>query len=463
MDVTDEMILRHVKREFVILQLVCFGTWMSNVIFMIFGIVFVHELGISISGIFLFNLLVISFSFVTSSLFNRASDKIKQRKKFILLAYSLRSSGVFLLAFCTGPVLLIFYYMIISLLNPISFEVAIIYELGEKIEFLEVKLKNRREGNFSNTKYYLRYRMFGSLGWAVMAPLAGWGITVLNDSLSGTGIDLPGFRIFFIIAAGIYLAATFIYLFTYDEKTYEQVIVEGKKKESPIEGGGMGENVKNHSLKAGKISMKSLKSSFILLLVTMFIYQAGSTLFQTPYSVFLKDFSQGSLILVGISYFISAIPEAPLFMVAFKLINKRGYEFTLSLSFILEISRIFLTLMVIPLNIAVLVLPLQSMNSFSLRWPSLTHGISHELSPGSRATGMNLDLVLEKAGGFIGSVLGAFLAESVTSGLDKYLVLFTISLVFIISNTLIFIVGSHLLYKRKEERKNRKEIQVEKR
>lgn len=415
---------------------------MANVLFMIFGILFVHELGISISGIFLFNLSIISISFITSSVLNHHSDKKRRRKHFAMLSYILRATGILLLAFAGNILFIILYYIITALLNPISFEVAIIYELGEQMEKIKMKEKSmkEREENAA-TRYYLGYRLFGSLGWAIMAPIAGFGISLLNKKLPldpFTQMPVAGYRIFFIIAALIYFAASLVLGLIYEEYGKQDIQDQDfHNQENVSRGHGNG-------LKRFLIT----HSGFVVFLATMFIFHAGSTLFQTPYGVFLKEFSGGRLELVGISYFFSAIPEVPLFMVAYRLINKRGYRFTLSLSFLLEISRIILTIFIIPVGNPLLVLPLQSMNSFSLRWPSITHGISQELSPNNRATGMNLNLLVQKSGAFLGSAMGSIISSLIPAGIETYSILFMTSLVFISCNTIIFTSGSYISKRR---------------
>jgi hypothetical protein len=188
------------------------------------------------------------------------------------------------------------------------------------------------------------------------------------------------------------------------------------------------------------VGQTTTSRAFALLLISIFLFQIGASLFQTPYAIFMKAFSHGNLFYVGISYFCSAILEAPLFSVAYWLIKKRGYAFTLSVAFVVEIVRVSLTVLVIPLGIPEIVLPLQMMNSFAFRWPALTHGIS-VVSQKRKATGINSNLVVEKAGGFAGSLIGTFMSG--TGGeIETYNVLFAFSLVFLIANTAVFTTGS---------------------
>lgn len=398
-------------------------------------------MGVSLPWIFFLNVIIIIISFFMSTLLNRMSDEIKKRKKFMILAYILRTVGIFVLSLSTNMYLYITHYVLISLLNPLSFDVAIIYEIGEKIEFLQCKVEGKPERKNAATRYYLKYRIFGSLGWALMAPLGGFGIAFLNQELPSAGLffpDLVGYRLFILLSFFLYLVVLFVFAIVYDEAFLTRIdemmaldvatpIQDEKRPEEKNDG-------------AGKNGMQ-LGYTFTILLVTIFLFHTGTTLFQTPYGIFLKEFSLGNLGLVGISYFCSAIPEVPLFYLAYYLINKKGYKFTLLLSFILELTRISLTIAVIPLNVAILIVPLQFMNSFSLRWPSLTHGVSQELSKENKATGMNLNLIIQKAGGLFGNMLGTIISWSI-SGIAVYQSLFLYSFIFISLNTIIYVIGN---------------------
>ncbi|MFX0098939.1 MAG: MFS transporter [Candidatus Hodarchaeota archaeon] len=449
----QEYLMKSLKKEYHILQVLCFITWCANVIFMIFGGIFINKMGVSLSGIFLLNLITIIVSFFMSTLLNRMSDKMKKRKKFMLLAYFLRTIGILLLSISTNIFIFITYYVLISLLNPLSFDVAIIYEIGEKLEFLQFKIAEKPERKNAATSFYLKYRMFGSLGWALMAPVAGFGITILNQLFPSLGILFPnlvGYRLFIFMGFIFYLVTLIVFYLAYDENLNSQVDKIMIPKQVQINGELGNTKPLNDDTRSKRTS---LGYTFILLLVTIFLFHCGTTLFQTPYKLFLNDFSKGKLELVGISYFCSAILEVPLFYLAYYLINRRGYKFTLSLSFILELTRIALTIAVIPLNIATLVVPLQFMNSFSLRWPSLTHGVSHELSRENKATGMNLNLVIQKTGTLSGDLIGALISSSI-SGILVYQSLFLGSFLFISLNTIIYIFGNIILQRKKKLGRN---------
>ncbi len=432
-------------KEYTTLKVLCFISWSANVIFMIFGVIFINQLGVSLSGIFLLNVLVIIVSFIASTVVNRLSDKARKRKQFLVLSYALRTAGILFLALGNDLFMFILYYIITSILNPLSFDVAIVYEMGEKLEFLRGCIGKAVPKKDIETRYYLKYRMFGSLGWAITAPFAGLAILVLNDGVSPTGQllpNLPGYRILMYIAFAIYALTTVTFAATYDEKRYAKIQVPARNGQA---------DAASRSPNPGSASRVAprVPSAFVLLLVTVVLFQSGASLFQTPYGIFMRDFSQGNLFFVGISYFFSAIFEAPLFTVAYKIIKSKGYEACLSISFILEIIRVAITVAVIPLGLPLLVLPLQGMNSFSFRWPSLAHG-NAVVSPRSKASGMNSMLIFEKIGSFAGSVIGSFIAAPSTS-IETYTLLFASSLGFLVACALVFVAGTNILARRDKQ------------
>nr|MDO8117444.1 MFS transporter [Candidatus Sigynarchaeota archaeon] len=446
--VPDEGALREelgaLAKEYTILKGICFISWSANVIFMIFGVIFMNQLGVSLSGIFLLNVLVIIVSFLASTVVNRLSDKARKRKLFLVLSYALRTTSIFFLALGNDLFMFILYYIITSILNPLSFDVAIVYEMGEKIEFLRGNIDKTVSKKDIETRYYLKYRMFGSLGWAITAPVAGLAILLLNESVSPSGLflpNLPGYRIFLYIAFAIYAFTTITFEVTYNEKRYAKIHIPEIHDQR-----GAAARPKDR----GKLTNPAphIPGAFILLLVTVVLFQSGASLFQTPYGIFMRDFSQGNLFFVGTSYFFSAIFEAPLFIIAYKIIKSKGYETCLSISFILEILRVAITVAVIPLGLPLLVLPLQSMNSFSFRWPSLAHG-NAVVSPMNKASGMNFVLVFEKVGSFLGSILGSFIAAPATN-IETYTLLFTSSLGFLIACAIVFMTGTPVLKERRK-------------
>jgi hypothetical protein len=434
---TTSSALRAMLRMYHVLQACCFVSWCANVIFMIFGVVFMNELGVSVSGIFILNLLVIIVTFFSSTVINRRSDLIKKRKVFMVLAFVLRTFGILLLALSNDILMFVIYNIVINLLNPISLDVAIVYELGEIIEQLTHQITGAPINPNAGTRYYLKYRLFGSLGWAITAPIAGFLIGIINDVFASSDAfigTVGGYRFFLLLAFMIYGVVTIVFLRVYDESAIARV----KNAQPAIQkSDASAPAVPVEPRMAGR---DTWSRAFALLLISILLFQIGASLFQTPYAIFMKTFSHGNLFYVGVSYFCSAILEAPLFSVAYWMIKKRGYAFTLSIAFLVEIIRVSLTVMVIPLGIPEIVLPLQMMNSFAFRWPALTHGIS-VVSNKRKATGINSNLVMEKAGGFGGSLIGTFMSG--TGGeIETYNVLFAFSLVFLVANELVFSIGS---------------------
>ncbi len=429
--------MKALHRTFHVLQACCFASWCANVIFMIFGVVFMNELGVSLSGIFLLNLLVIVVTFFSSTFFNQRSDLLKKRKVFMLLAFFFRTVGILVLALSNNIIMFVIYNIIINILNPLSFDVAIIYELGEIIEQLTHEVRGTPLNPNAATRYYLKYRLFGSLGWAITAPVAGLFIGILNGVLvSGSDFfgEVGGYRVFILVAFAIYASVTVVFLVVYDEPMIARV-----KGALPAP---KSEDAKSSDLPVASHPAEGRAGSraFALLLVFIFLFQIGASLFQTPYAIFIKTFSHGNLFYVGVSYFCSAILEVPLFSVSYWLIKKRGYAFTLSFASLVEIIRVSLTVLVIPLGIPEIVLPLQMMNSFAFRWPAVTHGIS-VVSQKRKATGINMSLVVEKTGGFCGSLIGTFTSAG-GDEIGTYNFLFAFSLVFLVTNQIVFTSGS---------------------
>ncbi|MBN2154026.1 MAG: MFS transporter [Candidatus Lokiarchaeota archaeon] len=429
--------LKAMRRTYHVLQACCFASWCANVIFMIFGVVFMNELGVSLSGIFLLNLLVIIVTFFSSTILNKRSDLLNKRKAFMVLAFFLRSLGILVLALSSEVYMVIIYTVIINILNPISLDVAIIHELGEVIDQLTHEVEGTPVNPSAATRYYLKYRLFGSLGWAITAPVAGLLIGTINGALSSGNAFLGsvgGYRVFMLIAFTLYAAVTAVFSTIYDERMIARV-----KAALPP-------SIKDGTTSSGDPAVidqangRAGSRLLALLLAAIFLFQIGASLFQTPYALFMKTFSRGNLFYVGISYFCSAILEAPLFSVAYWMIKKRGYAFTLSFAFLVEIARVSLTVVAIPIGIPEIVLPLQMLNSFAFRWPALTHGVS-VVSQKRRATGVNLNLVMEKAGGFCGSLMGTF-ASGGGDEIGTYNFLFAFSLVFLITDQIVFTSGS---------------------
>jgi MFS family permease len=435
--------VKRIRRIYHILQANCFASWCANVIFIVFGVVFMNELGVSLSSIFLLNVLVIGVSFLSSTFLNKWSDRLKKRKAFMLLSFALRAIGILVLALGNNVFMFVLHTIIINILNPISFDVAIIYELGETIETLQSSNAGTPASINASTRYYLKYRVFGSLGWAVTAPVAGFLIGFLNDTIAPSSpllVNFPGYRILLLAAFIIYIVVSGVFCIVYDETWLDRMKSLKAKQEVVSISPPHVTAEKSYPQPFQTEAPRMVARSLTFLLMGIFLFQIGAGLFQTPYAIFMKTFSRGNLFYVGLSYFFSAILEVPLFSVAFWLIKKRGYVFTLSLAYLIEIIRVLLTVAAIPLGIPEIVLPLQMMSSFAFRWPALTHGIA-TFSATRRASGINLNFIVEKAGGFAGSMIGA-IASGAGSEIETYNFLFGFSIIFLVGTETVFTFGS---------------------
>lgn len=422
------------------LQACCFVSWMANFIYSIFGVVFMNLLGVSLSGIFLLNVLIIVVSFFASTILNQRSDRLTKWKKFMILAYITRVIGIFILAIGNDIYLFTISFIIVNLLNPLSFDTAIVYELGDSIAWVKSRVDGSALNLNAGTQYYLKYRRFGSLGWALMAPAAGLGIMMLDAILPSGGLflaNLPGFRILLYLSFLMYSTVNLVFFVIYNEKLLG--MVKTRRQECVI----TEKSAQTADRKKAGQATRTSANALVLLMVAILLFNVSSSLFQTPYAIFMNDFSGGNLFYVGISYFLSAILEIFLFSVAFRIIKSKGYQFLLSLSFLLEIVRVLTTIIVIPLGHPELVLPLQMMNSFCLRWPAITHGVSI-VSPRRKATGINLNFILEKVGGLFGSIIGAVLSfnSGAGTGINIFNTLFVLSLIILVITAVTFMAGS---------------------
>ncbi len=405
--------LELIRKKIIHLKIFTFFSYFISVFYMVFILIWFNQNGVTIAEIFAYNLAIIIVTATISNLFSHISDKISNRLVFIQISNFTYAIGVIFITFEVNFISILIYVFLTYSLSRETFLTALNYEIIEKCETLKrAKIKEFEE---KKAKEFVKFRIMGSLGWAIGAPIA------------GLLLELYGFPFVFLLSViGYFIIAVYWFILTRDFK--EIINVKEKKKTPEI------------IIPSTNKKILHRKTEFIGLLIAISIFEIGSILIVNIKPIYATELG-GSLVFVGFLAFIWANFEVPLFFLSSKLTEKYSYIYPLMIGIIFLCIKNFFYLYIITPDTILLFLLLEILNPFGIMWPALTYAINHIFAKEKKALGTSIYFSVVNIARFIGNLLGMFLALLYNIGGDykDYQILFIFAMIFLVLS-LIFII-----------------------
>ena len=392
-----------IRRKIALIKIYTFFSYFTSVFYLVFILVWFKLNGISVAEIFAYNLVTIVVGFIFGNILSHVSDKYKNRTIFLMISDFISAMGLLIIIFYVNLVSLLIFAFLAYALSRETFLVALFYDLIERRQFLK-----GQEADLSQqkAKEFTKFRIFGSIGWAVGAPIA------------GSLIMMWGFQATFVIPVCLHFF-TIVYLFL-----IKRGLSGGKNLVSLDEG-----------LEPGKKSLEVRHSifhnrEFILLLVVMFIFEIGRSINHSIKTVYAADLG-GSYLYIGLLALVWASFEVPLFFLSSKIVENKGYEIPIILGAVFVIVKYLFYIYIITPDQLLLFLLLETLNTFGILWPAITYAINHVFAKENKALGTSLYVTLIAIARFLGNFFGMILSLQYNIGesYEDYHVLFTFGLI----------------------------------
>lgn len=446
-DLPDDFSPEFFSRLYRALKLYAFFWWMAmGMNFVYVPLFYNRRVGLGTVDIFLLAALTVVVSLVLSNGWSKRSDATRRRKPFILVGNTVFAAGnLFLLL--VDNIALVFVYTFLWNAGPSSdaFINSLVYRLSPHLPAA------RAEPNPIKQKIqtYVRYRAYGSTGWAAGLPLA------------GLLISAAGFHAAFLLSSAGFAGVSVFLWRTFDEEAFVQHVGDaGPRSAAPSQAPGdstaqrVGSTTTSASTNTnttaspgdtararpgkmpepeglpepgvdGKPPAASLLSKigtllqtpgYRVLVVLGFVMAIAQALMSTNASLFVNLFARDVYALVGLYYSVGAVVEWPVMMLAARGVGASetvGWRRMLVIAYVFSGLKVLFNPLVILYDVPIgTLLLLSTLNgvAFGTRWPTTTYGIHETLEQARQrqeSLGFSFMSTTERMGALVGNLLGA--------------------------------------------------------
>jgi len=430
--------LDQINRKIFLLKIYAFFAYGTSVFYFLFALIWFYLNGISVAEIFAYNIFVVVIMLIFNNLSSRLSDKIKKRAFFMIMVKILSILAVIVIILDVSLMSLMIFAFLLYFISNETFLTAYFYELLEARE----RIKSEVNSNFreNKSKEFTKFRIMGSIGWAIGGPIAGFIIEAGNNI---TNSSLKGFQIAFFISIVMNLI-NICYLYTITR------CVESKLK--------IGKGISKEMNQQQKNKVKNKRSlfrnyEFLFLLSITFVLEISLSLSASIKTIYATELG-GTYLFVGLLAFVWAMCEVPLFFISASLVEKFSYKVPILISAVFLIVKYLFYIYIVTPETLLLFLLLEALNTFGILWPAITYAINN-IAKEKKAFGTSIYLTLMALARFIGYIIGMVLAITYNIGgnYENYKILFVWALFLAFMGVVIFLIFNLLILKAKYKNK----------
>jgi len=413
--------LHKLERTINLLKIYTFFSYLTSVFYLIFILIWFNLNAITVAQLFIYNLLTIVVGLIINNLFSNLSDKLGNRTFFLMFQDVLSALALLIIIFYINLITIAIFAFLVYAISRESLLTALFYDIIEKREI--IKRVDNKDFEEQKAKEFTKFRILGSIGWAIGGPIAGFFIMIW------------GFQITFAIPVILHFS-TFIYLFCIRRELNEASLNEIKSKEVLI------------NKKVFKTSIFR-NTEFLILLLVMFIFEIGRSISHSIKPVYAAELG-GSYLYIGLLAFTWALCEVPLFFLSSKIVESNGYKIPIILGAVFVIIRYFFYIFIITPQNLLLFLLLETLNTFGILWPAITFAINHMFAQENKALGTSIYITFVAVARFLGNFFGMLFAFwfDIGGNYQDYRILFVFGLIVDLMG-LAFFLGIIILKKKK--------------
>lgn len=360
---------------------------------MAFLSMYMASLGLGIEMFFAVSIISVATATISQNTVSRRSDVVGNRLPYMLWSKGFYAAAMLLVAHAPSIPSILAASAMSNLISGEMLSAAVVYEL---VDSKIATLDHASRALFNKSTEFAKYRVFGSLGWAFTAPVAGFAIETLN---AAHGVPLLGYKVMFTVsAAGVLCLAAFL-----------RAILSGYR------GGPDGVPDPGHGPGPPAPRFR-ITLPYGMLLSTSVVFSIATAIQANAVAPYLKSGLGLDESFYGFMMFTWALTEVPLFFLSSHVTRIAGWRVLVVISYAFLLVKLGTYMLVITPAFWPAIMLVQALNPFGISFPAKTYAITNELARERKALGMSLYQTANSLGSFTGGLLGiamsAFLAAA---------------------------------------------------
>jgi MFS family permease len=371
--------------------------------------------GMTVRELFVLAVIGGTVSALCNNLLSVRSDNSNRRYPYLVVALVSQAAAYLLGAWLPGFVTFVVYTFLWTWVSSETYRTLVAYNLIAMSK--DPTIPPEKD---SLSVEYSKYRVFGSVGFAIAAPLVGLGIDAVNR---GAGLDpvngLVGYQVLFTICGVSYLVLTAV--MTYFLRVY---IREEEKLENP--------NRLSRERGEGRVGLRSLlRNAFFLgIVVPQGLYTMAYSVGASVIEVFFTSLG-ANLVFIGLRPFIWALIEVPIFFLSAWLTKRYGHVVVLFIAYQFFTIRLVVYYFIMTPELIWLDLVLSLLNTFGMTWPAITSAFQ-ERFPEQRSLAFSVMTTINGLCGLTGGLIGILISSLVADEGTIFNLLFATALAIVL-------------------------------
>jgi MFS family permease len=426
---------KDLKSQYRHLRVYSFFWWACYSLLLIFQPLYLVRIGFPLWAIFANGAFDAIVSILFQSSWSNYADRHGTIRQFMFLG-NIFTAGACFLIMRVSDIWTLFLLTFIFRVGPSSdaFAVSLVYKFADYC-IPEAQTSSSSDKKAFAINFFSQYRKFGSIGWAIFAPVGG---ILINNFNFGMNFYLGGIGFILITIYGILTIKT------------DDLFKIGKKQSNNQNSGQSSHNQidfeKNQ--KADEKSVQRSKNNSVLvtsikdllqnkvyrtfLLAGVFYTVSINMTYQTQ-GIFYGLFAPNDYFAIAMTYAVAAFVEWPVMGRISKSVKKLGWEYIIVLSYVGTAIRFFFSPFLILWGGNIwwaYFFQIFTGIIFGMRWPATTLGIHSVLRDDQKTLGQSFYGSTALFASLLGNIIGASIALVIKKNLENsFIVLYWVAAV----------------------------------
>ena len=438
MEECSSLFTKDLQRQYTHLRIYSFFWWSCYSVLLIFQPLFLVRIGFPLWVVFLNGAFDAIVSILFQSSWSNYTDKHGNLRQFMFLGNIFTAGACFLIMKVSNIwTLLLLTFIFRAGPASDSFAVTLVYKFADYCT-LDSEKSNETDKKVFAINFFSQYRKFGSIGWAIFAPIGG---ILINNYDFGPNFYLGGIGFILITIYGLFMIKTDD-LFKIGKKmqrNHQNHILNSsdvqlsKNKETQGNNNPLEDSEKNKN--ELMVSIKGLLQNKVyrtFLLAGVFYTVAINMTYQTQ-GIFYGLFAPNDYFAIAMTFSVAAFVEWPVMGRISRSVKKLGWEYIIVLSYTATAIRFFFSPFLILWGGNIwwaYFFQIFTGIIFGMRWPATTLGIHSVLREDQKTLGQSFYGTTALFASLLGNILGALISFTIKDNLENsFIVLYWVATV----------------------------------
>ncbi len=424
---------KDLKRQYLHLRVYSFFWWACYSLLLIFQPLYLVRIGFPLWVVFANGAFDAIISILFQSSWSHYVDRHGTIRQFMFLGNLFTAGACFLIMRVTNIwSLLLLTFIFRAGPSSDAFAVTLVYKFADYC-MPESQASNSTDKKVFAINFFSQYRKFGSIGWAIFAPIGG---ILINNFNFGLNFYLGGIGFILITIYGIFTIKTddLFKINKVDKLNHnftQSISNQRDQEKNQIKPSKSVSNTRNNGVLVSSIKDLLHNNVYRTFLLAGIFYTVSINMTYQTQGIFYGLFAPNDYFAIAMTFAVAAFVEWPVMGRIAKSVKKLGWEFIIVLSYVGTAIRFFFSPFLILWGGNIwwaYFFQIFTGIIFGMRWPATTLGIHSVLRDDQKTLGQSFYGSTALFASLLGNIIGASIALVIKDNLENsFIVLYWVA------------------------------------